>query len=67
MWIARDQNGRVYLYREKPIAKIHGRWIIEDTLTDYTKYMEIEETDLPKELGNISFNDKEPKEVKISL
>ena len=65
MWIARDQNERVYLYREKPTSKVRGKWIIQDSLTDITKFVEINEEDLPKELCDISWSDKEPKEVKL--
>ena len=54
-WLARDENGRLYLYLIKP-QKVIGQWI-------GSRYVRLGSTFFPE----IKWSDEEPTKVKITI
>lgn len=60
-WVARDKDGRAFLYSEKPY-KEGAMWSVRD----YTSFMYIDNDNLP-EGCNPQWEDDEPIEIEITL
>lgn len=58
MWLARDKNGHLYLYREKP-SKTGKQW------NNYLGELIIDEED--KEFPEVKWEDEEPTEVELII
>ena len=60
-WLARDKNGKIFLYDQKPI-KTMGIWVYQWGVC----FLPIEEKDLPKGV-NPRWEDEEPQEVRLKI
>lgn len=64
LWLARDKDGELYLYTDKPFK--HKRmWKTKD-LYQY-RFIGVKEEELPEELRGVSWNDEEPMEVTVKI
>ena len=60
MYVAKDDDGRVYLYDTKPFKdELLGMWSVKDG-----KFIKIDVDELPKSI-NPQWDDPEPIEVKL--
>lgn len=59
LWLARDEDGLVYLYTDKPFKR-ENQWYLDNAC------MDIYEQSLPKNC-NPKWEDKEPIKVKLTL
>lgn len=61
MWIARDDDGTLYLFKNKPVKGI-SVWR-DETNNDYNDYFEIDRNSFPE----IQWEDSEPTSVTITI
>lgn len=59
MWLARDQDGRLYLYKDKPYKE--GQWYANDLSS--TSYIHLEDELFPE----VKWTDEEPTKVKLVI
>lgn len=60
MWIARDKNGSLWIYKHKPIKNKFGAWIVAvDDSSRYSSPIRIWEDIFPE----VKWQDKKPTEI----
>ena len=61
MWLARDQDGRLYLYKDKPYKEGQIQWYANELSS--TCYIHLEDEWFPE----VKWEDEEPTKVKFVL
>ena len=59
-WLARDNNGKLYVYNKKP-QRLYGIWVVRDFKC--TDCLNVDETCFPE----VKWSDEEPTKVKLVI